>query len=148
MDRRSVLAGAGTITTVGLAGCLAPFQPGETRLRQYHLELTVQNNHDRLYDVRTIMTDREGGVVFDRSFTLGSGEGQGFGGDFSTGEYTLTVKLLDRSESRSYWNTDLCDVYRVRTEIDGDGHVIHSSACQAEGADPPPIGGDPPTEPN
>lgn len=77
---------------------------------------------------------------------LASGEGRGFGDDFPAGEYTLTLTLPDRSRLQSYWNTDFCEVHQVRTEIAADGRVAHNVACHAEGADPLPIGDDPPTE--
>jgi hypothetical protein len=148
MDRRRVLASAGTVAAVGLAGCLPSFSSSETETPQYHMEVTVQNSHDRPYDIQISVTDTDGQSVFDQSFTLGPGEGRGLSDDFPAGEYTLTVELPDRSVSRNYWDTDHCDVYRVQTEIAADGHVTHGTACQAEGADPQPMGGAPPTEPN
>lgn len=148
MDRRSVLAAAGALTAGGFVGCLDQFQSGQPPSADYPLELTVQNDHDRSYDVQTVVTTVGGNDVFDRSFTLGPGEGRGVSEEFTAGRYTIRVTLDDRSESRSYWNTELCDRYRVRTAIARDGHVTHSSACQAAGADPPPIGGEPPPDPS
>jgi hypothetical protein len=146
MNRRSVLAGVGSTVAVGTAGCLASFRSEESPSREYHMELTVQNNHDRPYDIQAVMTDADETAVFEQTFTLGSGEGRGFGDDFPASEYTLTLTLPDRSRLRSYWNTDLCEVHRVRTVIAADGRVAHNVACHAEGADPPPIGDAPPTE--
>jgi hypothetical protein len=146
MNRRSVLAGVGTAVAVGTAGCLASFQSEEPQAREYHLELTVQNNHDRPYDIRAVLNDAGETAVFEQTFTLGPGEGRGFGDDFPAGEYTLTLTLPDRSSLRSYWNTDLCEVHQVRTEIGADGRAAHNVACHAEGTDPPPIGDAPPTE--
>ncbi|WP_254840819.1 hypothetical protein [Natronomonas marina] len=139
MDRRSVLAGVGTTLAVGTAGCFGPFDAGETPTRRYRLELTVQNDHDRPYDVRAVMTDADERTVFEQSFTLRPGEGRGFGDEFPAGEYTLAVTLSDRSQSRSYWNTDLCDVHRVRTTVAADGRVSHAVACLDEDADPGPL---------
>jgi|GEM_PF-3523012 len=143
MNRRTVVASIGAVATATLAGC-ASFGPGETETVEYHLELTVQNDHDRSYDVLVGVTDADETAVFEESFTLGPGEGRGLGDDFPAGEYTVAVRLPDRSVLRSYWNTDLCDIHRVRTDIAADGHVSHSVFCQAEGADPPHIGASPP----
>jgi len=136
MNRRTVLTSVGAVATMGLAGCVS-FGPGETETPEYRMELTVQNGHDRSYDVRVVVTDADETSVFEESFTLGPGEGRGLGDDFPAGEYTVAVTLPDRSVLRSYWNTDLCAVHRVRTEIVADGPVSHSVFCQAEGADPP-----------
>jgi hypothetical protein len=92
------------------------------------------------------VTDAAETAVFEQTFTLGPGEGRGFGDDFPAGEYTVTVTLPDRSALRSYWNTDQCDVHRVRTDIAADGHVSHAVACHAEGTNPMPMGGRPPTD--
>lgn len=143
MDRRSVLAGVAATATVGVAGCLG--SAPTTTPEQYHLELTVQNDHDRAYDIRVVLTDAEDRSVFEQSFRLGPGEGRGFGDDVHAAEYTLVVELSDRSELRSYWNTAQCDVHRVRTHIARDGHVSHHVACQSADGDPRPMDADPAT---
>lgn len=97
------------------------------------MELTVQNNHDRPYDLQAVMTDDDETAVLEQTFRLGSGEGRGFGDDFLAGEYTLTLTLPDRSRLRSYRNTDLCEVHRVRTEIDADTGVAHNVALPRRG---------------
>jgi len=143
MNRRSVLSGVAGAVTIGVAGCLG--SAPTTTSEQYHLELTVQNDHDRAYDIRVVLTDADDRAVFEQSFRLGPGEGRGFGDDVSAGEYTLVVELPDRSELRSYWNTDQCDVHRVRTHIARDGHVSHHVACQSADGDPRPMGQGPAT---
>ena len=145
MNRRTLLASVGTAATATLAGCV-PFSSRETETPEYHWELTVQNDHDRSYEVRVEVTDADETPVFDQSVTLGPGEGRGFSDEFPAGEYTVTVTLPDRSALRSYWNTDQCDVHRVRTDIAVDGHVSHSVACHAEGTNPMPMGGRPSTQ--
>jgi len=148
MNRRTVVASLGAVATGSFAGC-ASFGPGETETETpaYRMELTVQNDHDRSYAVRIAVTDADETTVFEESFTLRPGEGRGFGDDFRAGEYTVAVSLSDRSMLRSYWNTDLCDVHRARTEIAADGRVSHSVFCQAEGTESPQLAG-PPTATN
>jgi hypothetical protein len=130
VNRRTVLSGTATAAAVGLAGCLDSVRPGAPEL--HHLDVTAQNAHDRAYDVRVTMTNSAETTVLERSFTLDPGEGWGFSDDFDAGEYTVAVALSGRSRSQSYWNTDLCDVHRVRTEIDADGRVSHHVACESD----------------
>lgn len=129
MRRRQMLSGAITTVAAGLTGCLdtVPFDDEQ----RYHLEVIVQNNHDRPYEVRTTVTDAEESVVFEDAFTLDSGESREISDDVPAGEYSIVVELADRSESRSYWNTDLCDAYRVRTETAADESVSHHAICHS-----------------
>lgn len=129
MHRRTLLSGLTVSAAAGLAGCIDDVLPEDQP--RYGLEVTVQNDHDRAYEVRVVVTDGSDAAVFEQSFTLGPGEGRGFSNDFPAGEYTIAVELPDRSESRSYWNTDLCEAYRTRTHIAADGHVTHHVTCHS-----------------
>lgn len=130
MDRRQVLAGAASMSIAGLAGCTGGTPPADEP--RYALEVVVQNDHDRSYEVHTVMTDASETSVFERTFTLDPGEGQGFSDDYPAGEYTIVVELSDRSELRSSWNTAFCDAHRVQTEIGVDGHMTQHVSCHAE----------------
>lgn len=112
----------------GLAGCIDALPDSQPR---YDLEVTVQNDHDRAYEVRTVVTDGTDTAVFEQSFTLDPGEGRGFSNDFPEGKYSIVVELPDRSELRSYWNTDLCEAHRVRIDIAADGHATHHVTCHS-----------------
>lgn len=129
MNRRSVLTGATAIITAGLGGCLDSDEPDEEP-DQSRLEVTVQNNHDRPYDVRVTVEDADAAVVFDTSFTLPPGEGRGIADDYADGEYVVAVELGERSRGQGFWNTELCDVHRTRTTIGPDGRVTHDVACE------------------
>lgn len=142
MNRRTVLGGIGAASTTYLAGCVDRVQPGDDP--RYPMEVTVQNDHDRSYDVQVVVTDEDDAAVFEQSFALAPGEGRGIGDDVPAGEYTVTVTLSDRSELRSFWNTDQCTRHRVRTEIAADGHVTHHAACLSEEGEPPWNAAEPP----
>ncbi|WP_336136414.1 hypothetical protein [Natronomonas amylolytica] len=129
MHRRTLLSGLTVSAAAGFAGCIDDVLPEDQP--RYDLEVTVQNDHDRAYDVRIVVTDGTDATVFEQSFTLGPGEGRGFSDDFPAGEYTIVVELPDRGESRSYWNTDLCEAHRVRTHIAADGHLTHHVTCHS-----------------
>ena len=111
----------------GFAGCFT--SPKSDESPKYHLEVTVQNDHDRAYDVRIVMTDGNDDSVFENAFSLKPGEGRGIVDDYPTGTYTLAVSLADRAALRSYWNTDRCDVLQVRMEIGSDGRVTNAVRC-------------------
>ncbi|SNR44074.1 hypothetical protein SAMN06264855_1076 [Halorubrum vacuolatum] len=77
-----------------------------------------------------IVTDDET-TVFEQSFTPESDQRHEFGDELPPGEYGVIVKLPDRSESRSYWNTALCNAHRVQTDIAADGHISHQVTCHS-----------------
>lgn len=128
MDRRSLFSAATATAAAAVAGCLdGGDSSGDDE--QYHLEVTVQNEHDRTYDARVTVTDADDEAVLDRSFTLGAGEGRGFTDDYPAGEYAVVVDFADRGALQSRWDTDQCDVHLVRARIDRDGHLSNEVAC-------------------
>lgn len=127
MERRTLLAGVAAGLGAGLAGCLDA--PGTDESAAYHLEVTVQNDHDRPYDASVVLTDADGNRVLDDSFTVGPGEGRGLGDDYPAGTYTLEVELADRGRLRSFWDTDQCDVLQARTTVEPDGRLTNAVRC-------------------
>lgn len=127
MQRRSVLSGLAAATAVGLTGCLD--SPQTTETPQHHLEVTVQNNHDRPYEVRVVLTESNDDVVHDDEFSVAPGEGRGFSNDYPDGTYRLEVSLSDRGPLRSHWDTTLCDIHQVLMDIDSEGYVSSTVRC-------------------
>ena len=89
----------------------------------------MQNDHDRAYDVRIVLTNDNDDAVLESAFSVQPEEGQGIGDDYPAGTYSLAVSLADRAMLRSYWNTERCEVLQVRVEIGNDGHVTNTVRC-------------------
>lgn len=127
MNRRSYLSSLGGTTLLAVAGCLGGPQTDEPTL--YHLEITVQNDHDRDYDARVLVTDAQDEIVLESAFTVEPGVGRGFGDDLEAGTYTIEVRVDGRLSLRSYWDTDLCDVHQSRVTVGADGRGRSAVRC-------------------
>ena len=127
MNRRTYLSSLGGATVLALAGCLGGPQTDDPEL--YHLEITVQNDHDRPYDARLLVTDASEEIVIENAFTVESGVGRGLGDDLEAGTYTIEVRLDGRLALRSFWDTDLCDVHQTRVTVGADGRGSSAVRC-------------------
>ena len=129
MDRRQYLATLYGGILLGSSGCLETAPVDDTP--EFHVEITVQNEDDRPYDVTARITDADDAVVFRTDVRLAPGEGRGYGDDLAAGDYTIEVIVDDRLALRSAWDTDDCDVHRSEVRIAPDGRGVSATRCAA-----------------
>lgn len=134
--RRQVLASAGALAGLALAGCASPGQVGGPSSDETVLRVRVNNQSGRAQPVTVTVTGPDGTAVVDLSDeTVPAGVSQTFERTGLDGDsYEIAVEGTDWATA-AVWTPAACPTYTVVTRLDGTDakpDVAIETSCSAE----------------